>query len=123
LNTDQQETHVMSERPDDDELEELRKEKLEELQEQGKQGETQDAARQQAEAQKKALLRQHLTDEARKRLNTVKMSREDFGEQVEQQIIALARSGRIQDKIDDEKMKQLLKELKPDDKDFNIRRR
>ncbi|MFQ3294365.1 MAG: programmed cell death protein 5 [Halobacteriales archaeon] len=113
----------MSERPDDDELEELRKEKLEELQEQGKQGETQDAARQQAEAQKKALLRQHLTDEARKRLNTVKMSREDFGEQVEQQIIALARSGRIQDKIDDEKMKQLLKELKPDDKDFNIRRR
>lgn len=113
----------MSERPDDDELEELRKEKLEQLQEQGKQGETQDAARQQAEAQKKALLRQHLTDEARKRLNTVKMSREDFGEQVEQQIIALARSGRIQDKIDDEKMKQLLKELKPDDKDFNIRRR
>lgn len=113
----------MSERPDDDELEELRKEKLEELQEQGKQGETQDAARQQAEAQKKALLRQHLTDEARKRLNTVKMSRQDFGEQVEQQIIALARSGRIQDKIDDEKMKQLLKELKPDDKDFNIRRR
>lgn len=113
----------MSERPDDDELEELRKEKLEQLQEQGEQGETQDAARQQAEAQKKALLRQHLTDEARKRLNTVKMSRKDFGEQVEQQIIALARSGRIQDKIDDEKMKQLLKELKPDDKDFNIRRR
>lgn len=113
----------MSERPDEDELEELRKEKMEQLREQGEQEGTQEAARQQAEAQKKAVLRQHLTDEARKRLNTVKMSRPDFGETVEQQIIALARSGRIQDKIDDEKMKQLLKELKPDDKGFNIRRR
>ncbi|MFW5903466.1 MAG: DNA-binding protein [Halolamina sp.] len=113
----------MSERPDEDELEELRKEKMEQLKEQGEQGEAQEAARQQAEAQKKALLRQHLTDEARKRLNTVKMSRPDFGETVEQQILALAQSGRIQDKIDDAKMKQLLKELKPDDKGFNIRRR
>ncbi|MFT4890015.1 MAG: programmed cell death protein 5 [Halobacteriales archaeon] len=113
----------MSERPDDDELEELRKEKMEQLREQGEQEEAQEAARQQAEAQKKAVLRQHLTDDARKRLNTVKMSRPDFGEKVEQQIITLARSGRIQDKIDDGKMKQLLKELKPDDKGFNIRRR
>jgi len=113
----------MSERPDEDELEELRKEKMEQLKEQGEQGEAQEAARQQAEAQKQALLRQHLTDEARKRLNTVKMSKPDFADQVEQQVIALAQSGRLQDKIDDEKMKQLLKELKPDDKSFNIRRR
>ena len=100
---------------------------MQELQEQqaqeGAQEEAMEAQREQAEAQKKALLRQHLTDGARKRLNTVKMSREQFGEQVEQQIIALAQSGRLQEKIDEEKMKELLRELKPDSKSFDIRRR
>ncbi len=116
----------MSERPDEEKLEELRQQKMEQLQEQagGKQaGESQEAAKQQAEAQKKAVLRQHLTDEARKRLNTVKMSKPQFGEQVERQVISLARSGRIQGKIDDDKMRQLLQELKPDSKSFDIKRR
>ncbi|MFP4530126.1 MAG: DNA-binding protein [Halodesulfurarchaeum sp.] len=117
----------MSQNPDDDRLEELREQKLQELQEsQGEGGagdEAMEAQREQAEAQKKALLRQHLTDGARKRLNTVKMSREQFGEQVEQQIVALARSGRLREKIDEEKMKELLREMKPDSKSFNISRR
>ncbi|NGM70050.1 DNA-binding protein [Natronolimnobius sp. AArcel1] len=115
----------MSERQDDDRLEELREQKMEELQDRadGQPGEAQEAAQQQAEAQKNAVLRQHLTDEARKRLNTVKMSKPDFGEQVERQVVTLARSGRLQGKIDDEKMKQLLQELKPDSKSFDIQRR
>jgi programmed cell death protein 5 len=112
--------------PDDEDLEELKQERMEELQEKAQQEPDQEAMesqRQQAEAQKKAMLRKHLTEGARQRLNSVKMSRPDFGEQVEQQVIALARSGRIQGKIDEEKMKQLLKELKPDSNDFNVRRR
>ena len=115
----------MSGSPDDDDLEQLRQERMEELKEraQQEQGEEQQARQQQAEAQKQALLRQYLTDGARQRLNTVKMSRPQFGEQVEQQVLALAQSGRIQGKIDEEKMKQLLKELKPDSKSFDIRRR
>ena len=117
----------MSQNPDDDRLEELREQKLQELQEsQGGEGageEAMEAQRDQAEAQKKALLRQHLTDGARKRLNTVKMSREQFGEQVEQQIVALAQSGRLREKIDEEKMKELLREMKPDSKSFDISRR
>ncbi len=111
----------------DDELDELRRERMEELKEQaesqGANAEAQQAAQQQAEAQRKALLRQHLTDDARKRLNTVKMSKQQFGEQVERQVVALAQSGRIQGKIDDEKMKQLLNELKPESKSFDIKRR
>jgi programmed cell death protein 5 len=51
------------------------------------------------------------------------MSKPQVGEQVEQQVIALAQSGRIQGKIDDEKMKALLKELTPDSKSFDIKRR
>jgi programmed cell death protein 5 len=116
----------MSGSPDEDELEELRKEKMQELQEQ-QGGEEQEAARQaqqeQAEAQKEALLRQYLTDGARKRLNTIKMSKPEFAEQVEQQVLALAQSGRLQGQIDEEKMKQLLSELKPDKQSFDIKRR
>ncbi|MCU4926215.1 DNA-binding protein [Halobacteria archaeon AArc-dxtr1] len=116
----------MSGSPDDEKLEELRQKKLEQLQERAESPQdegAQEAAQQQAEAQKQALLRQHLTDDARKRLNTVKMSKPEFGEQVEQQVVALARSGRIQGTIDDAKMKQLLQELKPESKSFDIKRR
>ena len=117
----------MSQGPEDDRLEKLREEKMQDLQQQQEGGEAQEQAmqaqRDQAEAQKNALLKQHLTDGARKRLNTVKMSRPDFGEKVEQQVLALAQSGRIRDKIDEEKMKQLLNELKPDSTSFNIERR
>ena len=115
----------MSERPDED-IEELRRRRMEELQERREGGgneEAQQAAAQQAEAQKQALLRQYLTDEARKRLNTVKMSKPGFGEQVEAQVVALARSGRIQGKIDDDQMRELLSELKPEQKRFDIKRR
>jgi len=115
----------MSGDPSEEELEELRKQKMEQLKEQQGEGdaEAQQAAQEQADAQKKAILRQHLTDGARKRLNTVKMSKPDVGEQVEQQIVALARSGRVGDTIDEEQMKQLLSELTPDSKSFDIKRR
>jgi programmed cell death protein 5 len=118
----------MSGNPDDERLEELRQQKMQELKEQAQEGgaggdrEAQQAAQQQAEAQKQALLKQHLTDGARQRLNAVQMSKPEVAEQVEQQVVALARSGRIQDRIDEEQMRKLLKELTPD-KSFDIRRR
>ena len=116
----------MSGDPSEEELDELRKKKMEQLKEQqgeGGDGEAQQARQEQAEAQRKAILRQHLTDGARKRLNTVKMSKPDVGEQVEQQIVALAQSGRVGGQIGEEKMKQLLSELTPDSKSFDIKRR
>jgi len=118
----------MSGNPDDERLDELRQQKMQELKEQAQEGgaggdrEAQQAAQQQAEAQKQALLKQHLTDGARQRLNAVQMSKPEVAEQVEQQVVALARSGRIQDRIDEEQMRKLLKELTPD-KSFDIRRR
>jgi programmed cell death protein 5 len=111
-----------------DDLEKLREEKMEELrerkqQQEGGDGEAQDARHQQAEAQKQAMLRKHLTDGARKRLNSVRMSKPDFAEQAEQQILALAQRGQLGEQIDEDQMKELLKELKPDEKRFNVRRR
>ena len=119
----------MSESPDDDRLEALRQKKKEQLKQRKQQGgggereAAQQAQSEQAEQQKQALLRQHLTDGARKRLNTIKMSKPEFAEQAEQQILALAQSGRLQDQIDEEQMKELLRELKPDDQSYNVRRR
>ncbi|WP_372912994.1 DNA-binding protein [Salinigranum sp.] len=121
----------MSGTPDDDRLEELREKKMQELREQQQGGggasaadeEAQQAAQEQAEAQKQALLKQHLTDGARQRLNAVQMSKPDFADQVERQLVALAQSGRLQSRIDEEQMKSLLKEMQPDSKSFDIRRR
>jgi len=99
---------------------------MEELRER-QQGEAEEEAaqrqQQEAEAQKQAILRQYLTDGARKRLNTVKMSRPEHGEQVEQQILALAQSGRLGDQIDEGQMKEILSEMSPDSQSFDIRRR
>ena len=98
--------------PTDEELEDLRQEKMEQLKEQ-----------QAGEGGEEAMLKQALTDGARKRLNTVQMSKPEFGEKVEQQVVALAQSGRLQGRIDEEKMKQILDEMKPDSKSYDIRRR
>jgi programmed cell death protein 5 len=119
----------MSGNQDEERLEELREKRMQELQDRAQgegnqeQAEAQQAAQEQAEAQKNALLKQYLTDGARQRLNAVQMSKPDFADQVEQQLVALAQSGRIQDRIDEDQMKDLLKELKPESKSFDIRRR
>jgi len=119
----------MSGTPDDDRLEELREQKKQQLREQaeGQQGgdaqAQQEAARQQAEAKQEAMLKQYLTDDARQRLNAIEMSKPEFAESVKKQLTALAQSGRIQDRIDDEQMQDLLRELQPESKSFDIQRR
>jgi programmed cell death protein 5 len=118
----------MSGSPDDDRLEELREQKLQELQDRaGGDGDTGAEARQEAqqraEAQQEAVLKQYLTDGARQRLNAVEMSKPDFAKQVKQQVASLAQSGRVQGRIDEDQMRDLLKELQPEQQSFDIRRR
>jgi programmed cell death protein 5 len=112
-----------------EDIEDLREERMEELREQAEEGgEAEDpgqaqAQQEAADAQKQAMLRQHLTDGARQRLNSVRMSKPQFAEQAEQQVLALAQSGRVQGKITEEQMKEILRELKPDSQSFDIQRR
>jgi programmed cell death protein 5 len=117
----------MSGNSEEDRLEELRQERLEELQDQAGGDDAQrEAAKEQqerAKAQQDALLKQHLTDDARQRLNAVEMSKPEFAQKVKQQVTALAQSGRLQGQIDEEKMKQILREMKPEEKSFDIQRR
>jgi programmed cell death protein 5 len=51
------------------------------------------------------------------------MSRPGFAGQAKQQVVALAQSGRVQGRIDEDQMKELLRELQPEQKSFDIRRR
>lgn len=119
----------MSGTPDDDRLRELREQRLQELQDQQGGADTveqqaaREAAQEQASAQQEAMLKQYLTDGARQRLNAVEMSKPEFAESVKQQLVALAQSGRIRDRIDEEQMKELLRELTPKSRSFDIRRR
>ncbi|MFA9518313.1 DNA-binding protein [Halopenitus sp. H-Gu1] len=117
----------MSETPDDERLEELRERKMQEIQDRAQQGgaeeEAQEAARDRAQAQQEAVLKQHLTDSARQRLNAVEMSKPDFAAKVKKQVAALAQSGRVQGRIDEDQMKELLRELQPEQTSYDIRRR
>lgn len=118
----------MSGESGEEDIEELREQKLEELKERqegggGDQEELRQAQQEQADAQKQAALRKHLTDGARQRLNTVQMSKPEFGQQVEQQVLSLAQSGRLNGKIDEDQMRSLLSELQPDKQEFDIKRR
>lgn len=106
----------------EDDLEEIRKKRLQQLQQQqdSQYSDTdmqsayqQEQAKAEMEAQKQAILRQILTPEARERLTRLKMSRSEMAEHLESQLIMLAQSGRLQSKIDDAKLKQLLQKMMP----------
>ena len=102
-----------------DNIEEIRRKKMEEMKErvQNQEQTSQDTQREKAERQKEAVLKKMLSEGARKRLNTVQMAKPEFGEEVEQQLLALIQSGRVQEEIDEETMKELLKELSEEDND------
>ncbi|ESS04142.1 MAG: DNA-binding protein [uncultured archaeon A07HR67] len=51
------------------------------------------------------------------------MSKPEFAKKVKQQVASLAQSGRVQGRIDEDQMRDLLKELQPEQKSFDIRRR
>jgi programmed cell death protein 5 len=108
---------------DEEELEEIRKRKLEELQRLGQQqslAEEQEAA---MRAQRQAILRQILTPEARERLGRVKLAYPDIVEDVENQLVMLAQSGRVRGVIDDNSLVQILGKLMPKKRDIKIERR
>lgn len=111
-----------------DDIEDIKEQKRRELIERAKQQQQQgDASRSGGDGtdpDTEAILKQWLTDDARKRLNTVQMAHPERGQAIERQLVGLARQGRLQERIDDEKMKQILQQADDSDsKSFDIKRR
>ncbi len=112
-----------------DDAEAIKKKKLEELQRRQAEATQQHQAADDAQArhaeelQKEAIMRTLLTPEARERLVRVKMARADFGAQVETIIMQLAQQGRITQKLSEEMLLSLLRQVKGEKRDFNIIRK
>lgn len=110
----------------DKELEAIRRRKFEQVQQEQAQVQAGSVAeeqrRQEMEDVKKDLLRQILTSEARERLNTIYMAKPELAEQLENQLIALAQTGRIKSMITDEQFKGILQQIIPKKREISIRR-
>ncbi len=108
---------------DDEELDAIRRRKLMELQAAQQDAASQQAMRDQVQAQRQTILRQILTPEARERLGRIELAYPELKESIENQLIALAQSGRVQRMIDDPALRQILERVIPKRRDIKIERR
>ncbi len=109
-----------------DDIAAIRKKKLRDLQQQQQafsQEDFEDAQQKEYEDQKKIILRAILMDDARERLGRIKAARPELAENLENQLIMLAQSGRLKNKINDEQLRELLAKILPKKRDITIRRR
>ncbi|PNX47774.1 MAG: hypothetical protein BV459_03725 [Thermoplasmata archaeon M11B2D] len=109
-----------------DDIEAIRKKKLRELQQQQpifQQENFEEAQQKEYEEQKRVILRAILMDDARERLGRIRAARPELAENLENQLIMLAQSGRLKNKINDEQLRDLLSKLLPKKRDITIRRR
>ncbi len=108
---------------EDAELEQLRRRKMAEIQAQQERQAMAVEQQRQVEEQKQLIMRQILTPEARDRMATLKMAYPEIARSVEDQLIALVQAGRIQSKVDDATLKQILRKVAPQKRDITIERK
>jgi programmed cell death protein 5 len=108
---------------EEEELESLRRKKLEELQLQAQQQEVLEEQQQAIEAQRQSIIRQILTPQARERLGRLKTARPELVTNIEDQLITLARAGRVRGQIDDNELRKILSQLLPRKREIKIERR
>ena len=107
----------------DDELSEIRQRRMAQLQQQAQEQQAEAEQQQRVKSQMQMMLMQVLEPEARERLNTIKLTKPEFAGAVEQQLVALAQSGRLKQKITDAQLKELLRQLAPAKRDYSITRK
>lgn len=109
-------------------IEEIRRRRMQELQQQATQqaqqqspdAQSQEQMRREMEAQKRQAMMQILTPEARSRLANLRLTKPEFVDQIELQLIQLAQMGRVSSKITDEQLKELLRKLAGQKREINI---
>jgi programmed cell death protein 5 len=110
----------------DDELSEIRQRRMAQLQQQAQNQQAMQADLEQQErvkSQIQMVLMQALEPNARERLNTIKLTKPEFAGAVEQQLVQLAQSGRLKQKITDAQLKELLRQIAPAKRDYSITRK
>jgi programmed cell death protein 5 len=108
---------------EDPELEEIRQRKLAEIQQQQNYQEQASRQAEMVDAQRQNILRGILTPEARERLGTLKIAYPDIATQVEDRIIMLVQSGRLNTMIDDATLKEILSRVAPSKREISIQRK
>ncbi len=83
----------------------------------------QSAEAQRREAERFEVMRRLLTPEARERLARIRLAKPEVANAIEQQIMSLAASGRLQRQIDDPTLRALLERLMPERREIHITRR
>ncbi|HDN74073.1 DNA-binding protein [Archaeoglobales archaeon] len=109
-----------------DELEEIRRRKLMEIQQRQRELEEiqrQEELKRQYELQKRAILRTILEPDAKERLSRLKLAHPEIAEAVENQLVYLAQSGKIQAKITDKMLIEILKRVQPRKRETRIIRK
>jgi programmed cell death protein 5 len=107
---------------EDAELEELRRRKMAELQRQQEVQAMAQEQQHQADQQRQAIMRQILTPQARDRMANLKMAYPDIARLVEDQLISLVQAGRIQQQVDDNTLKEILRRVAPKKREIKIER-
>jgi len=95
----------------EEELEQIRKKKLQELLMSYQQRIAAEEEEKETEAKKQMILGQILTQEAKERLERVKIAKPELAENVENQLILLLQSGRLSQQIDDNSLKMILRKI------------
>lgn len=112
----------------DPELAELRRRRIQQLQESQGASVNPYAAAQQAEvdrreAERAEMLRRVMTPEARERLGRIRLAKPEVAQAVEQQVMALAATGRLARPLDDATLRALLERIMPERREIHITRR
>ena len=107
---------------EDAELEELRRRKMAELQRSQEAQVMAQEQQRQVDQQRQMIMRQILTPPARDRLANLRMAYPDIARLVEDQLIALVQAGRIQQQVDDNTLKEILRRVAPKKREIKIER-
>jgi programmed cell death protein 5 len=109
-------------------IDEIRRKRMQQLQQQqqvnpqSSEAAEQEQMRREMEAQKRQAMMQLLTPEARARLANIRLTKPEFVDQIEIQLIQLAQAGRVQSKITDDQLKELLRKLIGQKREIKITR-
>lgn len=108
---------------EEDELEAIRRRRVEEIQRAQAERMVRDQQEEQVKAQREMVLRQILSPEARERLARIELAYPEVTENIENQLIVLAQSGRVNKVIDDATLRDILRRIMPQKRDIKIERR